>query len=341
MRSLRLPRRATPAARLQRALLACLVALTSLALAACGTPGADPSASTATPASTSTPTSTATPGGAAGFPRSVAGSDGVRVTLAAPPARLVSLSPGLTEVLFAIGAGDRLVAVDRFSDFPAAAARLPRLEYSAPSPESALGVRPDLVIMVTRQRQQVQQFRDLRLNVLYLDEPSGLDAVLRTITLLGELTGHEAEAGALVATMTRRIDAVKSAVGTAAGPRVFYELSPDLYTAGPDTFIGSMLTLLRARNVAQGATSPFPQLSAEAVLAADPEVILLSDAASAKQTAESVAARPGWAGVAAVKTRRIYAVNPDLTNRPGPRIVDGLEAMARALYPDRFPAAPR
>ena len=315
-------------------------ALLAMLLGACAT-SLRPTADSTSPRPTATAAAAAA--AAVGVARSGVGSDGVRVTLAGPPTRIVSLSPAITEVLFAIGAGDRVVAVDRFSDFPTATASLPKLEYSSPSPESVLGFRPDLVIMVTRQKPQVPQFRALRLDVLYLDEPASLDATLRGIELLGALTGRDAEARALTTSMARRIEAVTAALAgaTVAGPRTFYELSPDLYTAGPETFIGSMLVLLRARNIAQGTTSPFPQLSTEAVLAADPEVVLLSDAASAQQTAELVAARPGWGGVAAVRAHRVIPVDPDLTNRPGPRIVDGFELLARALYPDRFPAAAR
>jgi iron complex transport system substrate-binding protein len=116
---------------------------------------------------------------------------------------------------------------------------------------------------------------------------------------------------------------------------VFYELSADLYTASPESFIGGMLAAVKARNVAAGARSPFPQLTAEAVLAADPEVVILSDAAYG-ESLESVAARPGWANVSAVRNRRVHPIDPDIVNRPGPRIADGVEALARAIYPDRF-----
>ncbi len=117
---------------------------------------------------------------------------------------------------------------------------------------------------------------------------------------------------------------------------VFYELSEDLYTAAPATFIGGMLELLGARNVAAGAVSPFPQLTSEAVIASDPEVILLADAEFGA-SAESVASRPGWSGITAVIDGRVHPVDPDLGNRPGPRIALAIEEMARLLYPDRFP----
>ena len=154
--------------------------------------------------------------------------------------------------------------------------------------------------------------------------------------MLGRATGHEPAARALVSDMQQRIGVVTARIADVdRGPTVFYELTDDLYTAAPETFIGGMLQLLRAENVAAGATSPFPQLTAEAVLAANPQVVLLADGEWV--SVESVAKRPGWAGVAAVTSGRIYAIDPDLGNRPGPRIVDAIEQMARAIYPERFP----
>jgi iron complex transport system substrate-binding protein len=264
-------------------------------------------------------------------------SGGTNVTFTTSPKRIISLSPGVTEVLYAVGASDHIVATDRFSDFPEAAQHTPKLEYSNPSAEVAVGHTPDLVIMATRQKAQVQQFRDLRLTVLYLEEPASIPAVLDQITMLGHLTERSIEAERLVASMRLRIDAVTSKVANVTtGPRVFYEVSPDLYSASPDTFIGSSLALLKAQNIAQGARTAFPQLSAETVIGADPEVVILSDGESAKQDAGTVSARPGWADVSAVKAKRIFPIDPNLANRPGPRVVEALERLAKMLYPERF-----
>lgn len=302
----------------------------ALVLSACSG-GASPA-----PASTPAPGS-ATPVAAA-FPRAVTDASGTEVKLAAPARRIVSLSAGLTEVLFAIGAGDRLVATDRFSDYPDAAKRTPKLEYSAPSAEATLAFTPDLVIMTRRQKPEVPQFRSLGLPVLYLDEAASVRGVLDQIVMLGSLTGQDTQAQALVASMQQRIDGVTAKLsGVQQGPRVFLELSPELHSVGTDSFIGGMLTLLKAQNAAKGAPSAFPQLTAEAVIAFNPEVVLLTDAASAKQSEATVAARPGWASVSAVQNRRVHAVEANLVNRPGPRVADGLEAMARLLYPERFP----
>jgi iron complex transport system substrate-binding protein len=173
--------------------------------------------------------------------------------------------------------------------------------------------------------------------VFYAPEPDSLDAVIESVRLWGRLTGHTEEAERVAADMRTRIDGVKAKVAPVPeGPRAYYELSDSLFSVGDQTFIGSMLTLLKAKNVATGSPTAFPQLTAEAVIARDPQVIFLADASSAGQSLETLKKRPGWTAVAAVKDGKVYPVNPDIGNRPGPRIVLALEELARLLYPDRF-----
>ena len=270
------------------------------------------------------------------FPYTFTDSSGTAITLDAAPTQIISYSPGATEILFAIGACDRVVATDEFSDFPAQVAELPKVAYSAPDPERALTFEPDLIIMAIRQEGQVPQFRGAGIPTALIAEADSVQGVLENVRLLGRITGNVEEAGALASEMERRIAAVVEALADVEeGPVVFLELTNDLYTISPDTFIGGMLTLLKARNVAAGAASPFPQLTAEAVIEADPEVVLLTDAEFG-ESLETVAARPGWSGVRAVINGRVVALDPDIVNRPGPRIVEGIEEMARLLYPDRF-----
>lgn len=309
------------------AALAALV-LTALLLAACGDDdGTSEAAAGSSDASTS----------GAAFPRTITDSSNTKVTIPAQPQRIISLSPAATEILFAIGAGDRVEGSDKFSNYPEAALKMAKLDYSKPDPEAALALNPDLVIMATRQEEQVKQFRDLKMTVLYFEEAPTVEGVYDSITLLGQLTGHDDQAAQLVASMRQRVTAMTSKVADVTkGPRVFYELTTDLYTAAPGTFIGSMLSLLKAQNIATGAASDFPQLTAEAVIAADPEVILLADAEFQAQNADTVLTRPGWANVSAVKSRRIVGIDDDLASRPGPRIVEAMEIVAKALYPERF-----
>lgn len=303
-------------------------------LTACGgtkapTPAASPSVvAEATPPAT--PAST--------FPVTAKDQDGRAVTVAARPKAIISFSPGVTEILFAIGAGPQVIAADQFSDFPAEAKALKtRVKYTNPDVESALALNPDLVVMSRAQRTSVERFRTASLPVFYAPEPDSLDAVIDSVRLWGQITGHQAEAERVAADMRMRIDATKAKVATVTeGPRAYYELSDSLFSVGDQSFIGSMLALLKAKNVATGAPTAFPQLTAEAVISRDPQVIFLADASSAGQNLETLKKRPGWTSISAVKEGKVYPVDPDIGNRPGPRIVLALEELGRLLYPELF-----
>ena len=154
------------------------------------------------------------------------------------------------------------------------------------------------------------------------------DSVPLFLELWGRITGHENDAEDLVADMKKQRDDVLRSLPSSAGPRYFHELGPELFTVRDDTFEGSLYSLLKAENIAVGATSAYPQLSTEAVVSRDPQVIVLLDG----ETAADVRARPGWQNVSAVRTGKICELNPDLLSRPGPRIIDGLAQLKACLY---------
>ena len=317
--------------RFSRSVASAALAVVLVVLAGCSG-GASKATATSTPSGTPAAGSATT----SAFPLTLTDSGGVALTLKAPAKAIVSHSPGATEILFAIGAGPQVIAADEFSDFPAGAQALKKVKYTDPSPEAEVALQPDLVILATNQKAAIDPFRRLGLPVLYNQEPDSLEGVLANVRLLGRATGRAAEAEALATQMKGRIDAVTSKVGDVQqGPKVFYELSDTLFTAAPNTFIGGILTALKARNIAQGAASPFPQLTAEAVIAGAPEVILLADAQFGGAP-EKVKARPGWSAIPAVKNGRLHPIEADVVNRPGPRIVEGLEQIAKLLYPERF-----
>jgi len=283
---------------------------------------------------TSAPTVTAT--AAVQYPLTLTDGKSRSVTLEGAPQHIASLSPAATEILFAIGAGDQVAAVEKFSDYPPEAKTRQQLDAFEPSVEAIAGAQPDLVFVFYDPGNLVDGLARAGLTVFFLETPTSVEGVLEQIRLLGQATGHPQEADELVATMQQAIgDIEEQLADVEQGPRLFHEVDNQLYTVAPASFVGSLYTILKAQNIAAGTDQAFPQLSQEAIIEADPEVIILGDAAGG-ETAETVKARPGWGSISAVKNSRIYVIDPDIVSRPGPRLVDALETLAQALYPERF-----
>ncbi|MDO8614157.1 MAG: ABC transporter substrate-binding protein [Dehalococcoidia bacterium] len=323
---------------LRKLLLPLAVLLTAAALAACGDDGAGGRATLAPGADVfscaAAPLAEAP--NASAFPLQLDADDGEALTLDAPPAAVASLSAGHTEVLYAIGAGDQVAAVDNTSDCPAVADGLPHVDAFNPSVEAIVALNPDLVLLFFDPSGLASDLRQLGVPVLFLETPDSVDSALGQITLLGRATGHESQAAALVRSMQERIDAVERSVSGARAPSVYHEIDNTYYTAGPGSFVGDLYDKLHARNIAASTGEAFPQLSAEAIIAASPDVIILADE-DAGESPDTVAARPGWSQVNAVVNQRVYSLDPDIASRPGPRLVVALETLARFLYPERFP----
>ncbi|MEX2237729.1 MAG: ABC transporter substrate-binding protein [Dehalococcoidia bacterium] len=270
------------------------------------------------------------------FPLDLERSDGETLTIELEPQRIVSLDSSATEILYAIGAGDQVVAADLFSNYPAEAEAKARLDAFQPSAEAILNERPDLVLVFDDATGVVGTLDDLGARVLYLEVPDSLDGIYERIDLYGQITGHEQEAAELVESMTARVDTVLQTIAEVAeGPRVFHELDNTLFTISSDSFLGDLYVLLKAENIAADAADAFPQMTAEAVIEADPEVIILADEEFGEDI-DTVSARPGWNVISAVQSGRVHGVNPDIASRPGPRIVDLLEQLAALLYPELF-----
>ncbi|PKN78965.1 MAG: ABC transporter substrate-binding protein [Chloroflexi bacterium HGW-Chloroflexi-9] len=318
---------------MKRAALAAGVVAFALLVTACGDDAADP---TATPTEATPSATVSVAATLPAFPLTVRDSSGASIVIEARPERIVSHSPAVTEILFAVGAGAQMIAVDEFSNYPPEAVGLQQVRYSDPDPEQGVALEPDLIIFGGRQQGSVEAFRALGLPVFLTAEAPTIEAVLDDIMLIGRISGHVAEAEVLVAELRGRINAIATKVADVTeGPTVFYELTDGLYTVAPESFIGGMLTLLKARNIAAGAETAYPQLTAEVVVERNPEVILLADG-DFGVSLETLKERPGWAKIAAVESGRVVGVDPDISSRPGPRIVDALELFAKALYPDRF-----
>lgn len=268
---------------------------------------------------------------------------GRQVSLDGAPARIVSLAPSITEILFAVGAGPQVVGVTQFCNYPPEADALPEVGgFTAKtiSVEAIVDLTPDLVLAGSAAQQPVVEALDkLGIPALVFD-PTSFEEVYADIQQVGYATGHVAEADGVVAAMRGRVKAVTDTVATIPAeerPTVFWEVFDEpLMTAGPHTFIGQMLDLAGATNIFADATEDYPQISAETILARDPGIILGPTSHADKLTPELVAARPGWGELSAVKAGRVYLLDGDTTSRPGPRLADALEELARTLYPERF-----
>lgn len=266
------------------------------------------------------------------------------VTLAAGAAqRVVSLAPSNTEILFAVGAGSQLVGRDEFSNYPAEALALPSVggsmgNYNA---EAIVSLKPDLVLAAEiNPPELVENLAGLGLTVYFLPNPTDIEGVYANLLTVAQLTGHTAEAETLVASLRQRVQAVQDKIAPLSyAPVVFYELDatdPNApYTTGPGTFMHLLIGMAGGINAASGAPSAWAQFSSEELLVQNPQVILLGDAAYGV-TVEAVQSRPGWEALDAVQNRRVYPFNDDFVSRPGPRLVDGLEELARLLHPEVF-----
>ncbi len=256
------------------------------------------------------------------------------VTVQQRPRRIVSLSPTATETLFAIGAGPQVVAVDDQSDYPREAPRS-ALSGFTPNVEAIAAYRPDLVVIAFDPKGLSGALRRLGITVVHHDAAATIKGAYQQIRQLGLVTGNADRATRLIARMKARIARiVRAHRPTASRLSVFHELSPDLYSATSRTFAGRVYATLGLRNIADAADSAgtgYPQLSSEYVVSADPDLIVLADSVCCGQRAATVAARPGWDRISAVRTGSIVRVHDSIASRWGPRLVDFFRAMASAL----------
>ncbi len=258
------------------------------------------------------------------YPLSVRDDLGRTVVLEAEPHRIVALLPSHTETLFALGVGDRVVGVDDFSDFPAEAARLPKLGgLYEPHVEQVLALAPDLVL-ASEGGPAAERLAERGL-VVWAGSPARLDDVYRVIETVGRLVGKADAGAALSARVRADVERVEKEARGARRVRVYYELDPTPYTVGPGSFLGTMLAKVGGDNIVPAALGDFPQISPELVIAGDPELML-------GLTVDEAAIRPGWSHLTAVRHRAVHKLTPaeqNLVTRPGPRLGEGLAVLAR------------
>ena len=360
--------------RLILVLLTCL----GLALSACAQANPTQPPAQATPAVTATPANTATPEGypaslntiptqpenypapgatatsetypapgtaAAG---AITLTDGLnrKVTLTAPAQKIVSLAPSNTEILFYLGAGAQVIGRDEFSDFPAEVKSLPSVGGSMGkyNLEAIANLKPDLVLLASiNTAEQVKALTDLNLNVFYLANPTDINGMYANLQLVAQLVGKGDQTETLIQSLKGRVDAVTAKLAkVTTRPRVYYELDfsnpTKPYTAGPGSFVDSLLLQAGGENIAAGLKGQYAEISVEEIVAKNPQVILLGDTAYSNPpvTPENAAQRSGWDALDAVKNKQVFAFDDNLVSRPTARLVDGLEAIAKLIHPEAF-----
>ncbi|MEZ5266358.1 MAG: ABC transporter substrate-binding protein [Acidimicrobiales bacterium] len=313
-----------------RSFTVAVAASAALVAAACGTGDDGSSTASSSPSGEAADTSAAAAGG---FPVELT-TDAGPVTIEAQPTAIVSLSPTGTEMLFAIGAGGQVKAVDDQSNHPPEAP-VSDLSGYTPNVEAIVGMDPDLVVASDAAPDVVDGLAKAAVPLLVLPAAVTIEDSYEQLELLGRATGQTGGAEKVVQDMRTRIDELVAGLPERPQPLTYYhELDDTLYSATSETFIGSLYAMIGLENVADGADgdgSGYPQLSVEYLLQADPDLIFLADVKCCDQNAETVAARPGWSALTAVRTGAVVELDDDIASRWGPRVVDQLETVAAAV----------
>jgi iron complex transport system substrate-binding protein len=308
----------------------------SLFAAACGSDSSD---TDPTGPGTGATTSGETPAPVE-FPVTITDDDGTEVTIEAEPERIITFAPSMTEIVYALGLGDRLVGVSGpFDDYPAEAQQVEQVGGAGdfgvdPNIEQVVALEPDLFLTIAGGEAWKERLRDLDIPVVTLDA-TDLDDLLADIETAGLVTGATAEAATLVEDMSSQAETVESALSGVEPVSCFYEtFYPPLFTVGPGTFIYDLLERGGCAPVTSSAGQQYPEWSVEDLVDDGPEVYLVSSESGA--SARAVARREGFDAIEAVESGAVVPVDADLTERPGPRIVEGLMLIARALHPESF-----
>jgi iron complex transport system substrate-binding protein len=260
------------------------------------------------------------------------------VSLDKVPQRIVSHVPAITETLFALDLGDKVVGVSDFCDYPEEAKSKPSVgNYWNPSIENIVALNPDLVL-TDGHSENIKQLDSLGIKYLVID-PKDINSIFNDIELLGKVAGIESRARKLINDMKEHVAHVEGLVKGAPKVRAFYIIDAtelnNPWTAGPGSMVDSLITMAGGENTAEKATGPWIQLSIEQIVSADPEVIILpAKHGTAFTSPDVLKGHPAWREITAVKQNRIYLIDGDLIERYGPRIVQGLEEMAKIIHPE-------
>lgn len=321
------------------------VMIMGLVVSACGgssAPAEEPvESSSPTPAPVETQETTVEPTEGV-YPLTIVDGMEREVVLPGPAQRIVSIAPSNTEILFAIGAGDQVVGRDEVSDYPPETLEVTSIgsTYGELNTEVILALEPDLVLAATiTSPEQVQTLEVLGIPIFLLANPEDFSGLLENIRVVGILTGHEAEAEALAEQLDARIQLVTQTATDAGLVSVFYEVDgtdPTApWTTGAGTFQDVLIGLVGGENIAADIAG-WGQMSLEEIVTRDPQVVIFGEGPWVPTTVESYSDRSGWGEIAAVVDGRVYGIDTNWVDRPGPRLVDALEEMALMIHPELF-----
>jgi iron complex transport system substrate-binding protein len=280
------------------------------------------------------------------YPLTLPDALGGSVTITRKPQRIVSLAPNVTEILFAIGAGDRVVGVTRFCSYPPEVKRLPKVGgYTDISIEAVLALSPDFVVVSRgNPKPTLAALSRHGLTILTAINTESLEEVERAILRIGRATDNEEQAKQVCEKMQATLASVQKAVSDVNPRRRIYfgSLAAPYMAAGPTSFIGECIAAAGGDNIAQGIRDAWPTLSIETIIARNPEVILEgfhaeTGSSHREQLSKRLRNDPVWSKIAAVREGRVYIMNDDMVHRPGPRLAQAVAEMARLFYPERFP----
>lgn len=301
-------------------------------LAACGNQETDKS----------THSSNAKQEATAAFPVTVKDGLGEEVTIQSEPKKIVSLIPSNTEIAYELGLGEKMVGVSDFDNYPEDVKNKEKIGGMEFNVEKIISLKPDLVLAhassAHNSRDGLQQLKDAGITVLVVNDAKTFDDVYHSIQLIGQATGTTKKADQIVNQMKSKLEAIKEKAKNVKNPvKVWVEVqpAPQIYTAGKGTFINDMLQAISAENVA-GDQEGWPMFTEEKAVALNPDVIVVTYGDYVKDAVKQVMARPAWKDVSAVKNQRVYEVNSDLVTRSGPRLVEGVEELAKVIYPEIF-----
>ncbi|MCB8817061.1 ABC transporter substrate-binding protein [Desulfosporosinus shakirovi] len=276
------------------------------------------------------------------YPLTINDDSGGSVTLAAQPKRIISLVPSATETLFALGSGDTVVSVTKWDNYPVDVQK--EVEYVfedsiRPNSEQILELEPDLIVMglMGNDQKDIEAIRNLKIPVVTIN-PQTLAETYQTIEMFGKLTDTQEKAHQIVSGMKEKEQVIVEKIKTIKDSerlKVWTEVDENLYTPGEGTFLNELLTKAGGNNIAADVQG-WGQYNSEQVVAKDPQVIFTTYGYYRKDAVVNIIARQGWQNVEAVKNKRVFELDSDMVSRTGPRIVDGLESIAKALYPDLF-----